>query len=592
MELISKQELGTAWPLNKVPRDFATPLFMRLLKLTDLNALYEQTHRLEGVAFVDAILQKLGVTYKVDEQELKNIPAKGAFIVVANHPYGGLDGLLMLRLMLEARPDFKIVVNQLLLKLSGLKAAFIPVDPFKAESRKNVPGLRAVLEQLNNDMPVGIFPAGEVSAFSLANGKVTDPEWKNAIGRLVDLAKVPVIPMHFSGSNSLAFHAAGLLHPLLRTACLPAELFNKRSRQIKIRLGKPVSYAELQNFSASDRLAYLRARTYALNPEKARLSRLEEMLQPVNEPQKLIAEMHASEIVSELQQLKPAARLLTHERFDVYLAGIKEIPNTMREISRLRELTFRQIGEGTGKEQDLDHYDQHYKHLFVFDREAKVIAGAYRLGEGDKIVAEYGKKGFYLHSLFKMKDPFVEVLKQSVELGRSFVRPEYQKQPLPLLLLWKGISVFLEDKPDYKYLIGPVSISNFFSPFSKALIVDFILNHYYDLDLAQHVKPRKKFRYRLSEPTARQILGQSLQSISSLNDLVNKIEVKQAGIPVLLKKYLKQNAKIIGFNLDPKFSNALDGFMVLEVKNLPDSTNQMFKRLDKTLPFQPEKPVL
>jgi len=585
MEIITEKNLTEALPKQKLNWDYITPFLMRALKIQELNNLYQKTYRLEGTALIDSVLKKLGITFEIDPEDLKHIPLKGGFVVVSNHPYGGLDGLLMLKLFLQVRPDFKVLANRLLLNLTGLQSAFVPVDPFKPDNRKNIPSLRQVLEHLHNDMPVGIFPAGEVSSFSFLDKRITDPKWKEATRRLIDLAKVPVIPMHFEGTNSLSFQMAGLLHPSFRTALLPSELFNKKGQAIQVRLGQPISYAALQQIKDKDKLPYLRARTYAMGTNESGLQKLEKFLKPAPQPVPLIPEVHASEIEKELKDLRGAARLFTHDQYVVYLANHADIPKTIREIGRLRELTFRQVGEGTNQEKDLDWYDQHYKHLILYDREAKLLVGAYRLGEGQKLYGYFGKKGFYLNSLFKIKKPFADILKQSVELGRSFVRPEYQKKPLPLLLLWKGISVFLEGKPQYEFLIGPVSISNYFSSVSKALIVDFILEHYYDVALAKHIRPRKKFRYRLSENTAHQILLQSLTTISSLNDLVNKIETRQAGLPVLLKKYLKQNARIIGFNLDPKFSNALDGFMIMEVKDLPSSSKKMLKRYNQAEVF-------
>jgi putative hemolysin len=581
MELISQQEFSTAIRLDKLKWNFLVPFLMRHLKLVEVNDLFRETAHMEGIPFLDAVLKQLGITYEVDAAELKHIPVKGGFLAIANHPYGVLDGLLMLRLLAEVRPDTKIMANQVLLKLQNLHESLIPVDPFKSESGKNIPGLRKALEHLHNDMPLGIFPAGEVSSYSLGQGQVTDPVWKDAVRRLIGHAKVPVVPIHFSGANSLSFQLLGLLHGSLRTFRLPAELFNKKGMEVKIRIGRAIPYADLLQLSKPEVLPYLRAHTYAMASQSPEDSGLEQLFKLVRHPAGIIAELHHTAIEAELQNLKSACRLFRQDQFEVCLVRQEEAPNVVREIGRLREITFRAVGEGTGKETDLDWYDGHYRHLFVYDWEARLLVGAYRIGKGRELYKKFGKKGFYLHSLFKMRDPFVPVLKQSLELGRSFVRTEYQKKALPLLLLWKGISVYLEDKPNYRYLIGPVSISNYFSAFSKALIVDFILDNFYDRELACHIRRRKKFCYHLSSQTSQTILRQSLKTISSLDDLVAHIETSQSGIPVLLKKYLKQNAKIIGFNLDPKFSNALDGFMIMEVKDLPDTTRKMLERLNK-----------
>lgn len=524
MEILSPQEFTSSTQLNKIKWAFLAPLLMRSLRIRELNELYKKTHELEGLAFIDAVLNHLSISFEVSVEDLKNIPLQGAFIAVANHPYGGLDGLLMLKLLATARPDFRIMANQLLSKLPNLKPLMLPVEIFKPASGKNTSGIRRILEQLHNDMPVGIFPAGEVSSFKISSSGITDATWKPGIARLLERAKVPVIPIHFSGANSLSFNLLGFLHPFMRTIRLPSELFNKRGLKVKIRIGKPITYNTFRQIPEPDRLAYLRANTYALGSQPFNNSSLSQFFLPVNCPKELISELHPTELEAEIKNLRPARLMVRHDQFEVYLVRQTEAPNVTREIGRLRELTFRKVGEGTNAETDLDWYDTYYHHLFLYDRETKLLAGAYRLGKGYELLEKFGKKGFYLHSLFKIKNEFVPVLKESLELGRSFIRVEYQKKPLPLLLLWKGITTYLEGNPGYKYLIGPVSISNYFTSVSKALIVDFILNNFYDHKLARHILPRKKFRYRLSEQTSRNILSKTIHTISSLDELITRIE--------------------------------------------------------------------
>ncbi|MDQ4139467.1 MAG: lysophospholipid acyltransferase family protein [Bacteroidota bacterium] len=589
MDIISAREFALATKLDKTNIRFLAPVLMRLLKLHQLNAVYAATQNLNGLEFIDGVLAQLGIQFEVDAKELQHIPAHGAFIAIANHPYGGIDGLIFLKIMASVRPDFKILANKVLQKITNIEDYFIPVNPFKTHDQDNVPGLRKAMDLIHNDSPLGIFPGGEVSSLQVEEDyKIIDPAWQPAVGRLISKAKVPVLPVYFTGSNSLSFNLLGLVHPLLRTARLPAELFNKQGVCIKIRIGKPVPYNYLHGLPNADVLAYLRAKTYALGSSFFRPT-VPAVFKNAFAPKPVLPETDRAAILNDLKNLKTASCLLRHHQYAVYMARQEEIPCVMREIGRLRELTFREVGEGTLQETDIDQYDAHYHHLFLFDHQAQLVVGAYRLGKGKEIYRKFGKSGFYLHSLFKMQPEFVPVLKQSIELGRSFIRPEYQKKTLPLLLLWKGISMYLNGKLSYQYILGPVSISNHFSRVSKALIVDFITHHFYDAGLAQYIKPRKKFRYRFSKHYPETLLQKNIQSLHSLDDLIAEIEPKHMGLPVLLKQYLKQNARIIGFNIDPKFSNALDGLMIMRVNDLPAATACMLDRIPMPKDNSPEE---
>jgi putative hemolysin len=266
-------------------------------------------------------------------------------------------------------------------------------------------------------------------------------------------------------------------------------------------------------------------------------------------------------------------KLFSQQQFDVYLAEAAELPNTLPEIGRLRELTFRQEGEGTNKEIDLDTYDNFYKHLILYDREAKQVVGAYRIGLGRDILRTYGRKGFYTYSLFKMKDGFIPILNEAIELGRSFIIPEYQNKRLPLFLLWRGILMVLLQHPEYNYIIGPVSISNYYSKVSKSLIVAFIQRNYFNHELAAFIQPRKKFRVNAAIlQEAELLLKGTGNDLRKLDKVIDDIEPAIRSAPVLLKKYIQQNARIIGFNVDPKFNQALDGLMILDFRHVNRTT--------------------
>lgn len=575
MELLPPHYLSLPGALRR-SREFLRPLWEQFAHLRDLQLLYEQCRQHNGLAFVEQLLLQLRITVQYDANELRRLPA-GAFVAVANHPCGLIDGMVLLHVLGKVRPEMRAVANELLAPLlPHLEAQLILVSPERAAAGRNVPGVRRLLRHLHNDVPLLFFPAGEVAHSSIPFRPAIDSAWNPTTGRLLDAARVPVVPIWLSGQNSTGFSLLGLVHPLLRTARLPAELLNKRGQTIQVRIGVPVSPVVLDRLPAPDRLAYLRARVYALGNSAERY--LAAMLPPMP-VLPVIAETSPSLIEADIAALRPDRCLLVSGRWEVYVAKRCEIPNVLREIGRLRELTFRREGEGTQQPTDLDAYDQYYRHLFLYDREKKLLVGAYRLGLGRAILRQYGRRGFYLHSLFRLKKELNPLLRQSLELGRSFVRVEYQRQALPLSLLWKGIAEYLATHPEYRYLVGPVSISNRFSATSKAVMVDYLTRHFFDAELAQHVKPRKQFRYKpLDTGEAPELLQTGLTSLQDLQQFISGLEPGGSGVPVLLRQYLKQNARLLGFNLDPNFSNALDGLLLLDARELPARTHRLLER--------------
>jgi putative hemolysin len=276
-------------------------------------------------------------------------------------------------------------------------------------------------------------------------------------------------------------------------------------------------------------------------------------------------------IAEEVASLGQDQCLVIQGDFTVYVAFASQIPQTLQEIGRLREITFREVGEGTGNARDLDIYDEYYWHLFIWDMKARRIAGGYRVGEGDEIYRNKGISGFYINSLFKIDEGFGPVLSQSIELGRSFVLSEYQKKRLPLFLLWKGILFFLLRHPSCRYLIGPVSISKFYSDLSKSLIVAFVKDKCYDEEHARFITPRKPFTVPLHDVNLQSAL-KDIPDIDALENFLEHIEPDYFRLPVLLKQYVRQNARFIGFNLDPNFNDALDGLMLLDLQDIRAET--------------------
>lgn len=571
MKLIEKSDLLTATNTSGFPTSSLTSVLKSTLKLNKPNSLYSELYQKRNLEFIVAVLQELEVKLQLNEYELRHIPQNGPFITVSNHPYGGLDGLLLLKILSMQHQHFKVMGNVLLERIEPLQDYILPANPLDADAseRSSIVRLENASQHLNNGHPVGIFPAGEVSSFN-EKAVVQDRQWRRSTVKFVKNANVPVVPIYFHGNNSTLFHILGLINPALRTAKLPSEMRNKRNKKLTVRIGTPISVEEQKSFKDVDQYGrYLRAKTYALGSAIEVRKFYHTKIRKKGHQEEVVAQFNLDSIEREIKSLPVKHMLFSNDRYSVFCAPVNLIPLTLNEIGRLREITYREVGEGTNSKIDLDEYDLYYDHLFMWDDQEKKIVGSYRIGKGKDIVEKYGKKGFYTHSLFHMKKDMLPILSQSIELGRSFIAKEYQKKPTSLFMLWKGILYVLLKNPEYRYLLGPVTISNSYSKLSKSLIIDFIETNYFHHKYAAMIRPRKKFKVKFGkvDPT---VIFQSVQDdINKLDKMIEEIEPSHFKMPVLFKKYLKQNARILGFNVDPRFNNAVDGLMILDLSDLP-----------------------
>ncbi len=552
-------------------------LLLKYLKVDKINSIITSTSA-DGFQkqsqTIEHILNAVNIHVDLSEQDIRNIPKTGPFIVMANHPFGFLDGIIMIKTISELYPEFKVLANYFLKTIESLSDSFIELNPFKTQSYDNVSGLKQAFKQLRDGKPLGIFPAGEVSTMQKGFGKIEDREWDPAIIKFILKTKVPVVPMFFNGHNSLVFHLLGKIHPYLRTLTIPSEFFKKENQTVQVRIGKPISIESLNEFSNEEKAGtYLRTCLYALHTDtkKPEHKTLKEKIKTrKNEP--IITPQPIEAIEHELESIRKDSLLFSKSEYEIFNVLPNKTPVIMQEIARLREVTFREVGEGTGKAFDTDKYDDYYNQLFIWNSKRKQIIGAYRIGFGNRIIENYGKKGFYSTSLFQMDNELIPYLEQSIELGRSFVTKEYQQKPLPLFLLWQAICKILISDKNIKYIIGPVSISNNFSRFSKELLIAFIRKHHFNNDLAQYITPKKEFKVKSDTKAIDIILEKNKDDLKKLDKFISGIEPGYLKIPILLKQYLKQKASIIGFNVDPNFHNCLDGLMILDVKDLPNET--------------------
>lgn len=560
----------------------AARYLMKITKLKEFNDKYKPLAHLKGKDFLDAAIDELGFTFEISEEDLAKIPKEGAFITISNHPYGGLDGMLMMRLLPEQRPGFKILVNFLLTKLGALDEYLLAVNPFEQykDVKSSLAGLREAFHHLRKGNPLGIYPSGEVATYRFDKKRITDRKWQYSIIKFIKKAKVPIVPVYFDGHNSKTFHVLGFFHPLLRTIQLVKEIFNKQGTVVKIRIGNPIPVKDQEIFSDINEYSrFLRSKTFGLS---VALKEKTKKISPDNSTgYPIVDPVSTRKIEEEIQWIKNEYQLFSIENNQVFCVPSPNIPNIMKEIGRLREVTYREVGEGTNSSIDIDEYDEYYEQLFIWDTENKKIVGGYRVGKGKDILGLYGIRGFYINTLFRINSQFLPVLNETIELGRSFIVKEYQRKTISLFLLWKGILYLLLKHPEYRYLVGPVSISNYFSEFAKSMTVSFMKANNFNYELAEHITPRKPFKTKIDKNIDMEtFIKHTKNDVAKFDRFIHDID-PEFKLPVLLKKYLSLNAEIIGFNVDPKFNNCLDALMILDLLDVPMKTiESLSKELD------------
>ena len=579
MSLVTSKEIAQVIGLDKFGflGTFVGWILIKVLRISALNRIYNNNKSKSDLDFLNGVLDDCNIQFEIPEEDLKRIPKDGPFITVSNHPLGGVDGILLLKLLLEKRTDYKIIANFLLHRIEPLKPYVMPVNPFETrkDAKSSVAGIKSALLHLKEGKPLGIFPAGEVSTYKDGKLKVDKP-WEEGAVRLIKKANVPVIPIYFHAKNSRFFYFLSKISDTLRTAKLPSELISQEGKVIKVRIGKPISAKDQNEFKEIPAFyEFIRKKTYMLaNPFEKKSKILSTEKIKIKKPAKKITPQRSTDsFIKEVDTLRENnGRLLESKNYEVFFANAKQIPNLLHEIGRLREITFREVGEGTNKAIDLDKYDKYYYHMFLWDRVANCLAGAYRMGLGKEIYKKYGINGFYVQTLFRIEPELHQMMENTIEMGRAFIIGEYQQKPMPLFLLWKGIVHVTLRYPEHKYLMGGVSISNQFSEFSKSLMIEFMKSPYYDPYIAQYIQPKKEFKVKLKDGDKDFVFDATKADMQKFDKFIDEIEPGALRIPVLIKKYVKQNARLVAFNVDPKFNNAVDGLMYIKVADIPEST--------------------
>ncbi len=556
-----------------------------LLCLPKLNSLYSRVHDKDHwvergqVDFVSKALSLLGVNVELDSQELKRIPKSGPSVVVANHPFGVVEGLILMQMLKAVRPDVKIMANFMLGLIPEMKEHLIAVDPFgrKDSHLGNISGLKEAVKWVRSGGMLAVFPAGEVASLNLKGAKVEDPVWSPTVGGIIKRTGASATPVFFHGRNSLLFQAAGMVHPSLRTVLLPRENLKKKTGPVEFAVGNTVSGERLSSFDSKQELMeYLRFRTYSLSlrfkKRKVALPAFKKKEKPIS------AQTARRRIITELTMLGSKSVLVENNEFAVHEVHAADCPFVLHEIGRLREKTFRHVGEGTGQAVDVDRFDNTFIHLVLWHKESKEIAGAYRIARTDEQIDRFGLKGVYSHSFFRFKPEFFDRVNPALELGRSFIRRSYQKNFYSLMMLWKGIAAYLARNPRYRYLFGCVSISNDYRKISRELMADSLMRYSGRADLAEYISPARPLKFKKLKGWQKYTPGISFCDSDDLEKVVQDIEGGM-GIPVLLRHYLKIGGRLAGFNVDPDFGNALDGLIVVDL--METSERSLFKFMGK-----------
>lgn len=578
-EVLSKEDLQRMLGIKGWFGKCLSGLIIKVLDIDKVNSTQAIYADRMGPEFARAILEHEKVTYDVPEGELDRIPAEGGFITISNHHFGSIDGLILCDTVGRRREDYKILTTFMLSLIPNLAPNFLPVNNLGGKNdARSINSIRMALQHIHDGGALGLFPAGEVGTYQKKDKRtavsakkvIEDKPWAPNMIRLIQKSGLPVVPIYFDGTNSRWFHIWGRLHPRLRTARLVHELFNKQGMHVKVRIGQPITPEEMARFASTEELGgYLRNLTYALEvncieePKRADVQHLEPIMDPVD----------SALVKAELDSI-PDRILFECGDYRCYFTQPDDVPNVMTEIARLREVTFRSVGEGSGKAKDTDIYDTYYKHLVLWNIPKGEIAGAYRIGVGSEVLKR--PEGFYTASLFEFKEGLQPYLPKALELGRSFITPNYRKEVLPLKLLLSGILTAGALCEGAEYTMGPVSVSSDFPTFYKSLILHYFLKNHSLENAENTVGSRTPFTPDFLRVNPDALLA-GCKTVDDLDRLLLYLSSGTLRLPVLFRKYATLGAKYVAFNVDNDF-NTLDAFIIQWIGDMPDNSFNSFSK--------------
>lgn len=581
-KIINKSQVKNALNIPGIAGSIVAAMAMRVAGFDKLNEMYSHVEDYQGIEFIDKLFEHLEINLDFNKDSLSSIPKEGSLLITSNHPFGGLDGMAALKVLSMVRSDIKVLTNMFVAHVPNIKDFFIPVNTtygFGRIVRSNYAGLRQAEEHLNKGGALIVFPAGEVSANSVDNN-IEDAEWQSTIIRIARKAQSQILPIFFAGGNSWYFQFLSKISVKLSDLRLPAELSNKKGKDVYLRIGSYINPVELSRFKDDKAVAkYLRSRSYALECE------VNNVIQSEGEQVPLISPIATEDLLKDIEANK-SDKLFTVGTYSAYLFDYEKIPNLIREIGLRREEAFRGVGEGTGKEIDLDQYDNYYKHLILWDDENKDMVGAYRIGLGREIIEKYGIEGFYSHTLFRYSPEFAPVLKESVELGRSFVSVSHQKDTMGLVLLLKGLFYVMIKYEEYKHLLGPVSISSWYPKFYRSVMIHYLRQFASAEEYKNMLNPLHPFKEEFGRVDIDSFLSGKTDNLEGFDRYLYRVSQGKYRLPTLVKKYIKLGAKIVDYNVDPDFNYCVDGLIILTLENVPtDDIDALSKEIEDHRPI-------
>jgi putative hemolysin len=545
-------------------------LLDRVLAINKLDGLYRENnlHGLDKTTFARSLLDGLNIQLLGLEELQTKIPKTGPLVIASNHPFGGIEGVFLAWAIEQVRPDIKVMANQGLKIFPELEDYFIFTNPLSEKDPKNAPSIRACLKHVKTGGALLIFPAGRVSYFHKDTKRIADHSWNRLIASIANRTNAHYLPIFVGGLNSPLFYRLGRIYFRLRLLMLPRELINKRDAKITITAGTAIEIKHYaNNINLDTQTALFRAQSYHLDPDWQKVWPVESVarLQP------LALEVSGDKILQEVYQLPSEQHLLDHKELSVYFGYQKQMPNTVHEIARLRELVFREHNEGSGEPLDTDHFDATYTHLFVIKKSTGQIIGAYRMGQTDKLLADGNLENLYLHRMFDFGPNFVNRQQPCLEMGRSFLIPEYQRSFQGLLLLWRGIGAFVCQYPQYRTLYGTVSISKLYDARSVAVIQQAMVTP------TNKVVPRTLFDHKLHPEVQKFAEQHGLQS--HVSALLKGIESDGKDVPILLKHYNKLGAVFHCLGIDKSFNDTPGLLLSVDLPNAPEKLLKLYLAL-------------
>jgi putative hemolysin len=562
-----QKEIEKKFPnMNKKDNFLKKSLFKVAKKIVhedSINQFLTQNEHLKGFEFVDAVLDYFDFDYTVSSNDLQNIPTSGKVVIIANHPLGGLDALCLLRLISQVRKDVKIIANDFLAGFEALNSLLIPIDNYKLRQSKN--DIKKIYEALNNEEAIIIFPAGEVSRATTKG--IKDPAWSKGFLNFAQNSNAPILPIFLDAKNSKTFYTISIINKTFSTLLLSHEMFNKKSKRIAIKIGQIIPNENIAPKGIDKK--------YLLNLYRKHLYSLKKGKKSFFETQSAIAHpVSRIDLLNELKRSKLIGQ--TSDGKKIFLYDYTEDSIVLKELGRLRELSFRKVGEGVNKKRDTDKYDIYYQHIILWDENDLEIVGSYRIGNSDFIFKNIGVKGFYSNNLFKYNEEFTPYLKNSIELGRSFVQPKYWGTRA-LDYLWFGIGAYLKNNPNIKYMFGPVSMSASFPTVAKDMMI-FYYSHYFK-EKQNLVEGKTPYQYsnNISEIKELFDLEDKKKDFRFLKSALSNIGVT---VPTLYKQYSEitedGGIKFLSFNIDKSFGDCIDGFILVEVDKIKDSAKKRY----------------